>query len=50
VVLGLFNIFHWYLILTGKTTLECCFNDPRYTPAKSWLYNISLVFGTRNIL
>jgi len=48
VVLGLFNAFHWYLVLSGKTTLECCFSDPRYTPSKNWGYNLSLVFGTHN--
>ena len=50
VVLGLFNLFHWYLIFTGKTTLECCLNDPRYTPSRNRLVNIKLVFGTLNPL
>lgn len=48
VVLGLFNIFHWYLVFSGKTTLECCLNDPRYNPSNSWIFNVRLVFGTAN--
>jgi hypothetical protein len=48
VVLGLFNIFHWYLVFSGKTTLECCLNDPRYSPSNSCIYNLRLVFETAN--
>jgi hypothetical protein len=50
VVLGLFNLFHWYLVFSGKTTLECCLKDPRYTPSKSCVSNIKIVFGTINPL
>jgi hypothetical protein len=49
VVLGLFAVFHWYLVLWGKTTIEYCFTDNRYTPSESWLDNIEIVFGTRNL-
>lgn len=50
VVLGLFSTFHWFLVLKGKTTLECCLNDERYTPSKSWSENLKIVFGTSNII
>lgn len=36
VVLGLFSSFHWLLVIRGKTTLECCLSDERYTPSNSW--------------
>ena len=48
VMLG-FVMFHWYILIKGKTTLECCFDDPRYTPSNSWRDNIKIVFGTDNL-
>jgi hypothetical protein len=45
----LFCVYHWYLAVKGKTTLEFCFNDSRYTPDKSWINNLEIIFGTRNL-
>lgn len=45
-----FMVYHWYIVLVGKTSLEICWEDPRYQPNPSISHNIRLVFGTSNIL
>lgn len=45
-----FMIYHWYIVIKGKTSLEICWEDPRYQPNPSISHNIKLVFGTSNIL
>ena len=49
VVLLLFTLYHWYITLKGQTSLEICFNDPRYVPAHSLTHNLRIVYGTSNI-
>jgi len=48
VLLG-FAVYHWYITIKGKTSLEICFDDPQYTPHKSIGTNLKIVFGTDNI-
>jgi hypothetical protein len=48
--LGLFALYHWYIIFKGKTSLEICWDDPRYTASSSYSTNLKIVFGTSNLL
>lgn len=48
VLLG-FAAYHWYITIKGKTSLEICFDDPRYLPHSSASMNLKIVFGTSNI-
>lgn len=49
VCLVFFSIYHWYIAIKGKTSLEICWEDPRYTPSSSYSNNLEIVFGTSNI-
>jgi hypothetical protein len=50
VCLALFSIYHWYITLRGKTSVEVCWEDPRYLPSSSLGHNLRIVYGTANIL
>lgn len=47
--LALFSAYHWYITLLGKTSLEICWEDPRYRPSSSITHNLRIVYGTSNI-
>jgi hypothetical protein len=50
VCLFLFSAYHWYIAVKGLTSLEVCWDDPRYKPSSSRSTNLRMVFGTSNLL
>lgn len=48
--LGMFCLFHWLLVFSGRTTLEICFIDDGYRPRCNFRKNLIIVFGTANVL
>ena len=49
IVIGLFTIYHWIIVLWGRTTLEFCEILDGYKPSKSKKTNFEIVFGTNNL-
>ena len=50
VVIGGFGLYHWWILLRGRTTLEFCEILDGYKPSNSLAVNFQIVFGTTNIL
>jgi len=44
-----FTGLHLYLTVKGKTSLEICAKDSRYTPSDSIKTNLKIVYGTSNV-
>lgn len=49
VVIGLFTLFHWVLVLKGRTTLEVFEITDGYKPSKSIKTNLDIVYGSHNL-
>ena len=49
ICVGGFAFYHWIIIFKGRTSLEVCIEDRRYTPVDSYSTNLKIVFGTSNI-